>query len=90
MRQLRSTSDDLRIRVDYTQKVKLQQLAKSEGFSSISEYARHRLLGIDLTLHQKLNAVLNELAAMKQQLQDMKKSEISSSNIGGPFLSHEV
>lgn len=72
MRPLRSTSDDLRIRIDYTQKVKLRELAKGEGFSSISDYARHRLLGIDLTLHQKLNKVLDELSEIKQQIQEMK------------------
>lgn len=59
------TTGDLRIRISSKQKEILLNVAKVKGYSTISAYVRSKIFEDDLTVHEKLNRILQRLECEK-------------------------
>lgn len=55
----------LQVRISPQEHERLQNLAALQGFSKVSGFVRARCLADDLTLHEKVNLILNELKKTK-------------------------
>jgi hypothetical protein len=55
----------LQIRLSASQKEQLTKLADAEGFSTLSDYCRSKIFS-DLSIHTKLNTIMEQLTADKK------------------------
>lgn len=57
----KSSTSDIRIRIDAIQKEQLWNIAQANGHKTLSDYVRSRIFDKDLAIHQKLDEVLKIL-----------------------------
>lgn len=55
------TTSDLRIRVSEEQRRRIKNISQQLGFLTISDYIRFVVLQDDLSLHSKINLILEKL-----------------------------
>jgi hypothetical protein len=68
---METTSGDLRIRISKRQKEMLKNIAESKGFSTLSSYVRAQIFD-DLSLHSKINKIINLLSDKREQRGEKK------------------
>jgi len=59
------TSQDIRIRLSQEQKEQLRNMMEAQGCRNMSEYARRKLFDEDLSLHYKMNKILEILEKLE-------------------------
>ena len=61
---VKPTTGDVRIRVSQEQKQQLLNLSEANGYRSLSDYVRSKIFD-DLSIHRKLNEIINKLEGDK-------------------------
>lgn len=56
-----STTGDVRIRLTKNQKERLRNLSEGSGHKTLSDYCRSKFFEDDMSLHKKLNKILEIL-----------------------------
>lgn len=54
-------NNELRVKISAQQKELIQNLCEAKGYRSVSDYVRSCVLGEELSIHAKLNRILEQL-----------------------------